>query len=135
MIEAGLIGCKVIGCDVKLSMVKGALKNLLHFGIEPEGLVQADARDIPFALAHSIATDPPYGTAATTLKTPVGGLLEAFFPEASRVLESRRYACLAAPKWARAGEIAEEHGFKLVEKHEVYVHRRLTREIIVLRRR
>ncbi|HID16741.1 TPA: hypothetical protein EYP26_00445 [Candidatus Bathyarchaeota archaeon] len=135
LIEAGLVGCKVVGCDVKLSMVKGAIKNLIHFGIEPEGLVQADARRIPFNSAQSIATDPPYGTAATTLKSPVEGLLEAFFPEALRVLESRGCACLAAPKWARAWEIGEEHGFKLVEKHEVYVHRRLTREIIVLRKK
>ena len=134
LIEAGLIGCKLIGCDIKLSMVKGALKNLLFFGLIPEGLFQADARHLPFNSISSIATDPPYGTSATTLKIPLKILLKDFLFEALKVLEPGGFICLASPKDVKVEEIGEKVGFKLIEKHEIYIHKKLTREIVVLRK-
>jgi len=134
LIEAGLIGCKLIGCDIKLSMVKGALKNLFFFGLNHEGLLQADARKLPFNSASSIATDPPYGTSATTLKTPLKELLTNFLSGALTILDSKGFICLASPKEAKIEEIGEKIGFKLIEKHEMYIHKRLTREIAVLRK-
>jgi tRNA (guanine10-N2)-dimethyltransferase len=134
LIEAGLIGCKMIGCDVKLSMVKGAFKNLLFFGLTPEGLIQADARKLPLNSVSCIATDPPYGTSTTTLKSSVKQLLQDFLIEALRILEFKSFICLAAPKEIQVEEIGEKIGFNLIEKHEVYIHKKLTREIIVFKK-
>lgn len=134
LIEAGLIGCKIIGCDIKLSMVKGSLKNLLFFGLSSEGIIQADARKLPFNSVSCIATDPPYGTSTTTLKSSVKHLLQDFLPEALRILELKGFICLAAPKEVQVKEIGENIGFKLIEKHEIYIHKRLTREIVVFKK-
>ncbi|MBS7657796.1 MAG: THUMP domain-containing protein [Candidatus Bathyarchaeia archaeon] len=134
LIEAGLIGCKLIGCDIKLPMVKGALKNLSFFNLNPEGIFQADARKLPFSSVSSIATDPPYGTSTTTLKTPLKDLLRAFLSEALTILDRERFICLASPKEAKIEEIGEKIGFKLIEKHEMYIHRKLTREIVVFKK-
>jgi tRNA G10 N-methylase Trm11 len=42
--------------------------------------------------------------------------------------------CMAAPKTIKIGETAEAAGFKHLESHFVYVHRSLTREIVVFER-
>jgi len=41
--------------------------------------------------------------------------------------------CVAAPKTLGLHEIGEKYGFRHVESHYVYVHRRLTREIAVFK--
>ena len=47
LIEAALIGCNVLGLDIKRRMVRGSLKNLAYFNIKPEGVIVADARNPP----------------------------------------------------------------------------------------
>jgi tRNA (guanine10-N2)-dimethyltransferase len=69
LVEAGLIGCRVVGFDAKPHMLRGGLKNLRHYGINLEGLVIADARYPPVTKVDCIATDPPYGRSASTLRT------------------------------------------------------------------
>jgi len=49
LVEAWLIGCRVLGFDVQPHMVRGGLRNLLHYGVKPEGMVVADARHFPVA--------------------------------------------------------------------------------------
>lgn len=136
LIEAGLIGCRVIGFDVKRYMVEGSMRNLDLFGVRPEHMAVADARFLPLASnsVDCIVTDPPYGTAATTLGLATKDLIERFFSSAADVIKEGGMICLAAPKTLGLSEIGIKHGFKHIESHYVYVHRRLTREIAVFRR-
>ncbi|MBS7640971.1 MAG: THUMP domain-containing protein [Candidatus Bathyarchaeia archaeon] len=136
LIEAGLIGCKVMGFDVKRYMVKGSMKNLDLFGVRPECMAVADARFLPLVAGSvdRVVTDPPYGTAATTLGLAVRTLLERFFSLAADVIKEGGMMCIAAPKTLRVSEIGGKYGFRHVESHYVYVHRRLTREITVFKR-
>ena len=41
---------------------------------------------------------------------------------------------MASPKSIKIGEIGEQLGFKQVESHFMYVHRSLTREVVVFER-
>ncbi|MEM1543172.1 MAG: DNA methyltransferase [Candidatus Bathyarchaeia archaeon] len=136
LIEAGLIGCRIIGLDVKRRMIEGSRMNLRSFGIEPEGLVVADARFPPITSmkVDHIVTDPPYGSAASTLGLSTKNILEYFFLKAADVLRNGGFICVAAPKTIGIQEIGKRHGFKHLESHFIYVHRRLTREIAVFRR-
>jgi tRNA (guanine10-N2)-dimethyltransferase len=132
LIEAGLIGCKVIGADAQRHMAEGALANLSYFHVKPEAMVVADAEHAPIRKADGIITDPPYGRTASTLGKSTEQIVKAALPEFQSILDSKKRVCIASPRTISIGKIAEGVGFKHLESHHVYVHRSLTREIAVL---
>ena len=134
LVEAGLMGCRVIGFDVQPHMVRGSLRNLLHYRLEPDGMAVADARRIPLTKIDCVVTDPPYGRSATTLGWNTQQLVEEALSTIIERLSKGRRICIASPESIRIGEIGEKLGFKHVESHLVYVHRSLTREIAVFER-
>ena len=134
LVEAGLIGCRVVGFDAKPHMLRGGLRNLRYFGTELEGLAIADARYPPVNRVDCIATDPPYGRSASTLGTNTRLIVEDFLSAVGDVLPQGGKICMASPETIRIGETAEESGFKHLESHFVYVHGSLTREIVVFER-
>ena len=134
LVEAWLVGCRVVGFDVQHHMVRGSLKNLLHYGVKPEGIAVADARHLPMAKVDCVVTDPPYGRSATTLGWSTGQIVEDSLSTIGEMLPRGRKICMASPKSIRIGKIGKELGFKHVESHFVYVHGSLTREIAVFER-
>ncbi|MCX8170354.1 MAG: THUMP domain-containing protein [Candidatus Bathyarchaeota archaeon] len=135
LIEAGLIGCRIIGFDVKRRMVEGSLKNLRFFSVDPETIAVADACIPPLSAGSvdRIATDPPYGTTSSTLGSTTRNIVERFFSSARNIIRDGGMICIAAPKDIKVHEIGQKHGFKHLESHFVYVHRRLTREISIFK--
>ena len=131
LIEAGLMGCKVVGFDAKPHMLRGGAKNLKHFKIDFRGLAIADARFAPVTQVDCIATDPPYGRSASTLGTSTRLIVEDFLDNVGGVLPRGGKICMAAPQTAKIAETAEAAGFRHLESHFVFVHRSLTREIVV----
>lgn len=136
LVEAGLIGCRILGFDAERRMVEGSMRNISNYGVESEGMAVADARSLPLpdSSIDCVVTDPPYGISATTLGLRVPDLIEAFLSSIIDKIRKGRRICLAAPKDVGVSELGERLGFKHLESHFVYVHRRLTREIAVLRR-
>jgi tRNA (guanine10-N2)-dimethyltransferase len=134
LIEAGLIGCRVVGLDVQKRMVRGSLKNLLHYGVQPHGMAVADAKNLPVTKVDCIVTDPPYGRSSATLGHETSQIVKDFLSKVDAHIPSDGHICMASPKSVRLSKIGEEFGFKHVESHFVYVHRSLTREIAVLER-
>ncbi len=134
LIEAGLLGCRLVGGDAKLEMCNGAVKNLRHYGLAPLAVVQSDAVTPPLMHADAVATDPPYGTSASTFKRTTRSILQDFFPAWLDVLGDRRFLCIAAPHEVGAKEIGVESGFKYVESYQIFIHRSLTREITVFQK-
>lgn len=131
LIEAGLIGCRVVGFDVKRRMVEGSLRNLLFYGVKPEGIAVADARHLPAVRADCVVTDPPYGRSATTLGHSTRQIMRKFLSTVKDRLDPGRRLCTASPKSIGVGKIGKKLGFKLVGSYFVPVHRNLTREIAV----
>lgn len=131
LIEAALIGCRVVGFDAKPYMLRGGLKNLRNYEIKFEGLAIADARYPPLTRVDCIATDPPYGRSASTLGTKTRLIVEDFLSAVVDTLPKGAKICLASPETIKISETAKEAGFKHLESHFVYVHRSLTREIVV----
>ena len=131
-IEAGLLGCNVVGVDALSRMARSARKNMIHFGLEPFGIVRGDARNIPLRSVDGIATDPPYGTGASTLKSTTKDILANFLPQAKMVLSPGGRVVVVSPLGTGAADLAESEGFRVFDRHELYVHRSLTREILVL---
>lgn len=132
LIEAGLIGCQVVGCDAQRHMVEGSIRNLHYYNVAPEAMVVADAEHSPIIKADCIVTDPPYGRTASTLGKSTEQIVRKVLPKFKDLLHKKSRVCIAAPKSIDIRKIAEKAGFKHIESHYVYVHRSLTREIAVL---
>jgi tRNA (guanine10-N2)-dimethyltransferase len=132
LIEAALLGCRVVGSDAKRYVVRGCRRNLRHFRLEWEGLVAADARCLPIAGIDCVVTDPPYGRSATTMGCTTERVVSKFLANAVDAVHKGQRVCLAAPQTINVGKIATSLGYQLVESHLVYVHRSLTREVAVL---
>ncbi|MEM2780178.1 MAG: DNA methyltransferase [Candidatus Bathyarchaeia archaeon] len=131
LIEAALIGCRVLGFDIQRRMVKGSRENLAYFGIEPEGLIVADAENPPVKNVDAVVADPPYGRSATTFKRATRQIIEDCLKAVQDMLDKKRHICMAAPKTIEISQIGKTLGYRHVESHMVYVHRSLTREIAV----
>jgi tRNA (guanine10-N2)-dimethyltransferase len=131
LIEAALIGCRVLGLDIQRRMVRGALKNMAYFHIKPESLILADAKNPPIKKVDCVVTDPPYGKSASTLKRTTKQLVEEALMAVYDMLEKGKGVCMAAPKTLNIGKIGTVFGYKHLESHFVYVHKSLTREIVV----
>ncbi len=134
LIEAGMMGCRILGCDLNTKMIKGTIRNLEHFNLEYEGIILADARKNAFKPAESIATDPPYGKDSSLLGVELTELFRDFLFSAHDSLENNGHISISSPKGANISNFGEEAGLTPVETHNLYVHRSLTREILVFKR-
>ena len=134
LLEAASIGCEPIGSDIDPRMVRGAMANLRHFGLPYAGLLRSDARLLPTRKIRAIATDPPYGRRASSLRRRLDEILQEFIPRARDALLPGGYLCIAHPSSIDAPALAADAGFDPIEGHEVFVHGGLTRAISVFRR-
>jgi tRNA (guanine10-N2)-dimethyltransferase len=134
LIEAGLIGCQVVGIDVRRSMVRQTLENLCYYGVDPVGVGVGDARKLPLDRVDVVTTDPPYGRSSTTLKSTTKGIVADLLQEAIGVLPDGGYLSLATPRSIHVSALGESKGFNVVEKHYLPVHRSLVREIAVFKK-
>jgi len=134
LIEAALIGCRVLGFDIQRRMARGSLKNLAHFHTKAEGVIVADARNPPITKIDCLVTDPPYGISATTRKRTTKQIVEEILMTVHDMLNNGRRICMAAPKTLNIGHMGTVLGYKHLESHFVYVHRSLTREIAIFQK-
>jgi len=132
LIEAGLIGCRVVGLDIQKRMVKGSLRNLQHFGVKPEGIIVGDAKHSPISKIDYMVTDPPYGRSASTMGSNTEQIIKDTLKTIKGKLSEKGRICMAAPKTIGIGKLARKLELKHVESHFAYVHRSLTREIAIL---
>ncbi|MCK4243699.1 hypothetical protein KAX03_02410 [Candidatus Bathyarchaeota archaeon] len=135
LIEAGMIGCKIVGSDVKPSMVEGSLTNLRHYNLDPVGLIVADALKLHFQGVDCVATDPPYGRLASTLGSSVEKIIHGFLLSVIDILPNGGCVSISSPKGVKIQELGERLGLEATEEHFIYVHRSLTRELAVLRKK
>lgn len=126
LLEAHRIGVCGIGGDLRRPMVLGARRSLRALDASAD-LFLADAGRGPWRTGRldGIATDPPYGRAASTRGESTERLYERFFGAAAAILPPGRFAAVVLPS-ERAVEIGGRH-MELVESHSLRVHRSLTR--------
>ncbi len=130
VLEAALMGMRAIGSDIDPEMVNGCRRNLEHFGVQAEVQV-ADVGDVPslFGKVGSVATDPPYGRAASTKKEDIDILYRRGIRAAAGVLSPGSKAGIVLPREVMTNEM------ELLELHRQRVHRSLTRHYHIFIRR
>ena len=136
LIEAALMGLRTIGLDLNWEMARGSIKNLRSYELKIPFTVAGDALNLPLpdSSVDAIATDPPYGRAASTYGEKVKEVYNGFLREAYRVLRDKRYLVFMAPSWLakHVEKLLCRYGFILCRKHHMYVHGGLTRIIYVV---
>lgn len=137
VLEACILGASRILCgDIDKAMTIGSKVNLSHYKCPATLSYCADATNPPIKddSIDRIVTDPPYGRSTTTLGRPLASLYEKFVEKAFNLLRRGGYLVFAGPEKLRPQRIASNIGFKVVEKHYMYVHGSLTRIIVVARK-
>ncbi len=133
LVEAALIGCRVMGADISARMAFGCLLNMRFLGLEPEGILVADAFRPPARQADRIVTDPPYGRSASTAGLDVKQVFERFLALLPELLPKGHVACVSGPSRLSLSEMGAKAGLEPVEAHFFFVHGDLTRELAVLK--
>ncbi|WP_456422617.1 TIGR01177 family methyltransferase [Thermococcus sp.] len=134
LIEAGLIGLKVYGVDIKPEMVEGARKNLLHYGVRDFELKLGDATRLEELFDkrfEAIATDPPYGTSATLAGRKREELYRAVLRSIYNVLKPGGRLAIAFPTNFDGKVEAEKLGFVTLGMYYQRVHKSLDRYFYV----
>jgi len=132
LIEAGLVGANVIGNDIRKDIIAGARTNLLAYGVQKFELTCGDVGVLSQKLkcVDAIITDPPYGRSATTMGESCDTLLQRAFKVFSELLSTNKHLVIVLP-----GQPVEQiSNFQLIEVHQVYVHKSLTRYICLYRK-
>jgi len=130
LLEAASIGVRAIGSDISQEMIDGCRVNLDHFDLDAE-LVRADVSDIgrSFDRVDAVATDPPYGRSATTMRESLTALYPRALASIASVLNDGSLAGVVLPI-----EAPPASPLTLESTHVQRVHRSLTRRYFLLRK-
>jgi len=141
LLEAGLVGAKIVGGDAQQKMVRGTRDNLRHAldgdghpgrGRYPTagdwGLFRADAARLPLAddAADAVVFDAPYGR-QSRIEGELSPLVSGTLAEARRI--APRCVLVADRNWS---PLAREAGWTVADRFERRVHRSLVRHVHVL---
>jgi tRNA (guanine10-N2)-dimethyltransferase len=150
LLEAGLLGAKVIGIDAQKKIIAGADVNMSAYcaktgcllskeerekQLYPKyDLLVGDACSLPIAdeSADAIITDPPYGRSAAIKADSIEKLYNESFKEMYRILKKQKKAVVVSEMDIE--KFAENAGFKISAIYKQRVHRSLTRTITVLQK-
>lgn len=134
LLEAGLLGIRVIGSDIEEKMIEGCRKNLEFFHLKDFSLFCADigaVQDHVHAV-DAVVTDFPYARSTTTRGEQLALLYDRAFQSISQLLkkDGRAVIGLSSKDILKIGE----KYLSLVETYPIVSHRSLTRYFVVLTR-
>ena len=133
LIEAGIIGAKVIGIDIDEKMVDGTRRNLEFCHIKDYVVFQGDARNFELSYkVDAIVTDPPYGISASTAGVESRRIYEDTLFSMQEIIKEDGFICMATPHYLDIGELISHTKFKIIEQYMIRMHKSLTRVISVL---
>jgi len=131
LLEAGLIGAKVIGSDIQEKMINGSKETLDFYKLKNYQLFCSDIGDIKkhIDFVDAIVTDLPYGKATTTKGEEMNKLYMRTFEVFPEILKEKKKAVIGISdkKWA----IKIHKHLKLMSIHEFRAHKSLTRYFAV----
>lgn len=133
LLEAGLVGARPLGLDIRQEAVKGTAKTLEAFGVKGD-LRVGDVGELPTWAGKlaAIATDPPYGRSTTTRGEPLVLLYRRAFMAMAEALVPGGRAAVVLPDLSYV-ELAASH-LQLLEAFRLRVHRSLSRHFCLFQR-
>lgn len=135
LIEAGMIGAKVIGSDINWKMKNGTGINLEYCNIKDYKVYHLDVRDLEmFERVNAVVTDPPYGISTSTGDIDGDEIYGEFFKSIYKNMADNAFLCMASPHYVDLNFYINQFGFELVEQYHIKMHRSLTRVISVIKK-
>lgn len=133
LIEAGLIGAKLIGSDINWKMKNGTGINLEHYGLTDYKLYHLDVREMKLIdKVDAVVTDPPYGISSSTGGENSENIFYQFLDSIAKNIKKDGIITIASPDSLNLDHILNELNFKLIERHNIKMHKSLTRVISVI---
>jgi tRNA (guanine10-N2)-dimethyltransferase len=129
LVEAGLMGMKTIGCDISKKMLAFAEKNMEHYKVKYFHLQEDDATKARIKCDY-VVTDLPYGRNSEITKE-LDKLYLDFLLNIKKWKIKKAVICF--PDFVDYKKIIKSRGFSIEEEFENYVHKSLTKKIIVLK--
>jgi tRNA (guanine10-N2)-dimethyltransferase len=134
LIEAGLIGLKIIGSDIEEKMINGCKKTFDFYNINNYKLFHSDVGKVKkhVSKVDAIVTDLPYGKSTTTKGENMEKLYNRAFKNMSELLKDKKLAVIG---FSNENLISlGERYFKLINKHTFQVHKSLKRNFVVFKK-
>ena len=136
LIEAGIMGARVVGADIDERMVEGTIKNLEYCGVKDYQIFQCDARNIELPnRVNAIATDPPYGISASTGGEESQNLYAQSLITLEEILMDDGRLCMATPHYMDIHGLVNGTNFEIIEQHHIRMHKSLTRVISIFKKK
>jgi len=134
IIEAGLIGIKVVGSDIEEKMIEGCKKTMEFYNIKNCKLYCADIGKVDKYIGevNAIVTDLPYGKSTTTKGEKIIQLYTRSFENISKLLKTGGKAVVGIQNKDLIS-FGEKY-LSFLEKHSFRVHRSLTRYFAVFQK-
>lgn len=135
LLEAGLIGAKIIGSDIEEKMIEGCKKTLDFYNVLEYKLFESDIGSISEIIKKpidAIVTDLPYGKSTTTKGEDIKILYKRFFESIKNIIKKEGFVIigLSNPNLISLGE----KYLKLVKIYDFKVHRSMTRYFAVYKK-
>lgn len=132
LLEAGLVGARLVGGDVREDMVAGSRGVMSQFGLAAD-LHAGDVAEITrrFEGVDAVAMDPPYGRATTTRGEALPSLYRRAIESAAKAVKPGGYIAAILPDSVTLPAV---EGLEVVESYPLRVHRSLTRTFTVTKR-
>jgi tRNA (guanine10-N2)-dimethyltransferase len=131
-IEAAAVGIEVAAADRSAEMARGALANMKLFGQSWLSVIRADAFRLPLKEVDGVATDVPYGRAASTQGRATEEVISMSTELLPSVMKNDSIMVLVHPE---NRPVESNSKLSVLDEHRLYVHKRLTRAITILRKK
>lgn len=129
LLEAGLMGLNPAGYDIDRASLEKCRANLDFYGIKKCKLANEDALSIKNKFGY-VATDLPYGR-NSKVSDKIERLYLSFLVLLKRNLSGT--AVVVFPDFADYKRIVRKSGLKVKKEFSVYMHKSLTRKIVILK--
>jgi len=133
--EAALLGARAYGLDRDPAMIRGALRNFAHLGVDAARIVEGDSGvvdfDEPGLRFDAVLTDPPYGRSSSTGGEDPSAIVERVLPRWGERVRAGGRLVVVTPSGAPPLPAPWEIRIAV----PVRVHRSLTREFRAYERR
>ena len=129
LIEAGLLGIKVIGFDIDRIMLKRAKINLDYVKVQGYELILKDATTISKHFDY-IVTDLPYGRNSKLSEKELEILYLKFFKVLKKIKVKK--AVVGLPDFVSYKSLIKKAGLKIKKEFDWYLHKSLTKKILIL---
>ena len=127
LIEGADMGLEVIGIDLKDRMIEFSKGNLRHYGFKGK-LINSDFKEVADLNFGSIVCDPPYGIASTSGGENIRELMERSLDTFQKCMTKSQRLVIAVSDT----RMIRHKNLTQIYKFEWYIHKSLTRNIIVL---